>query len=341
MDTVTFDGVVYTKASVAARQCNYTPDYIGQLCRAKKLDARLVGRTWFVNLESIQAHKQHRHTKTRTEKSKPKTADIDSKQKPVRKEVTPVVTRTAARQLSQLAVTNGSKKEVRILPVAYEVDEEALLPKLTRKPTRPPKLVKIEPAEAHKISIVGRSANVTLVADSLPEVSLSGSLTVEDYPEPATVLLEKQPKNLGQKSHKTLKNKATSATAKKKVTPTTTPKSKQGSLLVKKIDDNAEQASTTVFVRQKAKKRQNLAREDKKTDTAQAATFTPQSVASQSSDAVPTLFVRLSPLMATLLAVGCVGLLFSASAQVVSSDSVYESKVVLQLANVLEILRQP
>ncbi|MFW6210402.1 MAG: hypothetical protein ACOC4E_02855 [Patescibacteria group bacterium] len=57
MDTVVLDGVQYLKVAVAAKQFDYTPDYLGQLCRAGKLDARLVGRTWFVNPESVAEHK--------------------------------------------------------------------------------------------------------------------------------------------------------------------------------------------------------------------------------------------------------------------------------------------
>lgn len=37
MDKVTFDKVEYVKATVAAKSFRYSSDYIGQLCRAKKL----------------------------------------------------------------------------------------------------------------------------------------------------------------------------------------------------------------------------------------------------------------------------------------------------------------
>lgn len=57
MDSVVLDGVQYLRVAVAAKQFDYTPDYLGQLCRAGKLDARLVGRTWFVNPDSVAEHK--------------------------------------------------------------------------------------------------------------------------------------------------------------------------------------------------------------------------------------------------------------------------------------------
>lgn len=61
MTTVTVDGVVYEKASTLAKRFKYTTDYIGQLCRAKKVDAQLIGRSWYVNPESLESHKESRY----------------------------------------------------------------------------------------------------------------------------------------------------------------------------------------------------------------------------------------------------------------------------------------
>ena len=61
MEAVIFDGKEYTKASVLAERFGYTQDYLGQLCRAKKVDARLVGRAWYINLESIEKHRSSRY----------------------------------------------------------------------------------------------------------------------------------------------------------------------------------------------------------------------------------------------------------------------------------------
>ena len=36
----------------------YTQDYIGQLCRGEKIDARRIGRTWYVCEKSILEHKK-------------------------------------------------------------------------------------------------------------------------------------------------------------------------------------------------------------------------------------------------------------------------------------------
>ncbi len=56
MNTVVIDGVTYTKAGTLAKQFRYTTDYIGQLCRAGKVDAQLVGRSWYVSEDSLMDH---------------------------------------------------------------------------------------------------------------------------------------------------------------------------------------------------------------------------------------------------------------------------------------------
>lgn len=58
-DIFIFEGKNYISARRASEISEYSSDYIGQLCRADKLDCRMVGRAWFVTLDSIEAHKRH------------------------------------------------------------------------------------------------------------------------------------------------------------------------------------------------------------------------------------------------------------------------------------------
>ncbi|HRH22600.1 MAG TPA: hypothetical protein PLB51_01220, partial [Candidatus Paceibacterota bacterium] len=48
-----FDGKKYISSRRAAEIFRYSNDYIGQLARDKKIDARMVGRSWFVSHESL------------------------------------------------------------------------------------------------------------------------------------------------------------------------------------------------------------------------------------------------------------------------------------------------
>lgn len=53
--------ILQDKNYISARRVHelfgYTSDYVGQLCRAGKLDCKMVGRSWFVTEESIVNHK--------------------------------------------------------------------------------------------------------------------------------------------------------------------------------------------------------------------------------------------------------------------------------------------
>ena len=52
-----FKGRKYISARRGAMLVGYNSDYVGQLSRAGKLHAKLVGRSWYVSEESILQHK--------------------------------------------------------------------------------------------------------------------------------------------------------------------------------------------------------------------------------------------------------------------------------------------
>jgi len=73
-DTITMDGRTYLSSARAAQLVGYTKDYVGQLARAGKIDAKLVGRSWYVEEGSVRKHKLGVHytltkTKKKTKKS--------------------------------------------------------------------------------------------------------------------------------------------------------------------------------------------------------------------------------------------------------------------------------
>ncbi len=51
------DGKTYISAKNATQLVGYTSDYIGQLCRANKIPAKLVGRSWYVSEQDLIRHK--------------------------------------------------------------------------------------------------------------------------------------------------------------------------------------------------------------------------------------------------------------------------------------------
>lgn len=64
MKTLEINGKTYVKATALARELGYTSDYIGQLCRGGKVKAEQVGRSWYVEKDSITAHKENRYRST-------------------------------------------------------------------------------------------------------------------------------------------------------------------------------------------------------------------------------------------------------------------------------------
>jgi hypothetical protein len=61
-----FDGKRYISSSRAAKITGYVNDYIGQLCRDNKIECRMVGRSWYVALDSLVQYKNLNGTGTRS-----------------------------------------------------------------------------------------------------------------------------------------------------------------------------------------------------------------------------------------------------------------------------------
>src|SRR3989344_6530853 len=60
MNPIFSDGKEYISAIRASKKIGYASDYIGQLCRAKKIPGQLIGRTWYVDYVSLVEHKKNR-----------------------------------------------------------------------------------------------------------------------------------------------------------------------------------------------------------------------------------------------------------------------------------------
>lgn len=57
---ISFDGKDYISASRGSKLTGYNPDYIGQLARGSKILSRQVGNRWYVERESLLAHKREK-----------------------------------------------------------------------------------------------------------------------------------------------------------------------------------------------------------------------------------------------------------------------------------------
>jgi|GEM_PF-2189397 len=66
MEELEIDGKKFVKSRDAAKKTGYTTDYIGQLCREKEINARMVGRSWYVDLDDVVAHKKDKKRSSRS-----------------------------------------------------------------------------------------------------------------------------------------------------------------------------------------------------------------------------------------------------------------------------------
>lgn len=57
MNEITIGDKIYISSKRAAEVTGYAKDYVGQLCREGHVDAKMVGRSWYVYEPSIRAHR--------------------------------------------------------------------------------------------------------------------------------------------------------------------------------------------------------------------------------------------------------------------------------------------
>jgi len=192
---------------------------------------------------------------------------------------------------------------------------------------------------------------VAFKAGDLPEVSLKGVLKIEDYPEiPEPAEEEKPKKELieeGSKVENKPKNKDISEERDKKtVSVKETAGSRSKKVKLKKLDVALQEKETEKIAEEKPQTLDvpvsNIPTQPVRRKTAVLASevpsFHPRSVRTPENSVEVSLLVSISPLVATIVALGCVLLLFSASAQVVTNDLASSSKVVFQKANLLDVL---
>src|SRR3989344_4644875 len=124
--SIFLEGKEYISASRASKKIGYASDYIGQLCRAKKIPGRLIGRTWYVDFALLTEHKKNRQLGKVKKLVVKKLVELTSIEKPIS---TPNPWVSTADAGSEIAVSTFSKK----LFFTYENDNRPWLPKLSKK----------------------------------------------------------------------------------------------------------------------------------------------------------------------------------------------------------------
>jgi len=171
MEEISVKGKNYIKAKDIARELGYTNDYIGQLCRAGKVEAELVGRTWYVNPESVQKHKKNRYRSTKA-----------STKRELRTNLLERMKEQEQNSRAHFYEHKPKKQEVNIL---YETDEADLMPVTTKqKPAKeqPAIELEVELADAKKVEVEAETEKqYHFEAPERKETKFFGTLKVTDF----------------------------------------------------------------------------------------------------------------------------------------------------------------
>ena len=172
MDVLTLGEKKYVKASVIARELGYTADYVGQLCRSGKVDAKLFGRSWYVYKDSIGEHKSTRYRSTQAKSVqavKIHIAESTSEDSPKRDH-----------NASMFYAHNSQKPSPR-----YVSDEAPLMPDTVKSGN-----LRVELAEATAVSIGSSDATYSFNAPKLPIVKFKGALSLSEFDDAETPVEE-------------------------------------------------------------------------------------------------------------------------------------------------------
>ena len=201
MDVLQVDDKKYIKATKIAHTLGYSSDYVGQLCRSGKVEAKLVGRSWYVLEGSIGNHKQERYRSTQATSVKAIKNAVEQK----------IQEKTVTASKGPLFYTHSSYKKM----PSYEQDDTELFPQTALAKNTHAKL-KIGLADASAVRVTSHSEAFDFVTPSMPKTVFKGTLVVNDYKEDSantlsggTVIHPKEVEQL--KVHKTFKNKAISS----------------------------------------------------------------------------------------------------------------------------------
>lgn len=159
MEVLVLDGKEYVKASKAARDLGYATDYVGQLCRGGKIDAHLIGRTWYVNQDELSTHKVEKKRNSRAK----------------------------AREYAKKSIAAHKEKIQTKVPdtyasvhIRYESDQSELIP-TTRKLS-----IATEGETKQKKTFADFDETKTIVENKGEKVVMSGELHVVDVTDAST-----------------------------------------------------------------------------------------------------------------------------------------------------------
>lgn len=184
MNSVTVDGKNYVKAKHLARELGYTTDYVGQLCRAEKVDAQLVGRSWYVNEASLRAHKQTRYRSNKQETIKQVERSLQAKDadEPEESFSVPVHAGVRTTSASEYASESFYDRLKESSVPKYHPDDTDLMP--TSTTTHKTGTVGVRLADAQSVKIKSKSKSYNFDPSEQEKLRFEGKIKVSAVEEP-------------------------------------------------------------------------------------------------------------------------------------------------------------
>lgn|GEM_PF-928275 len=189
MQKISFGGKEYVRATEVAKKFRYTADYVGQLCRSGKVESRLVGRNWFVVMESVTEYRKTKH-KTQKTNIKPKTKSSNTIRQRVRVKTPTRKVASVDRPKTVRLVKKASPRPTVGVEPTYTKDNSVLIPILTQSakisatkttPIKKRPVITVEARPSTTIEVTPDKRRVVkFKTQKLPEISLSGKLSVTD-----------------------------------------------------------------------------------------------------------------------------------------------------------------
>ncbi len=167
MKTISLNGESFVKAADIARDLGYTADYVGQLCRSGKVEAQLVGRSWYVNETSIKSHKKSRYRSSATKTKTALKQSLQSKQ--------------SEPPIGTIQVEDLQARR-KLTPVEYVTDDTELMPKMTGKSEV--RFIASKPLPVERIDVKATGVKYRVTTTELPKIRLQGAVKIADAEAP-------------------------------------------------------------------------------------------------------------------------------------------------------------
>lgn len=326
MQKITFGGTEYVKASEVAKRFRYTSDYVGQLCRSKKVNARSVGRNWYVELDSVVEYRKSKHkTQKQTAKKQVQKSSVSHR---VVKKVEPVTRAKTLRIAGSKAASVA--EETQIVKPQYSTDDGILVPvlgvksSLAKASKKKRSGVVIEPAKIKVIPVAkSKTTETQFKTEKLPEISLSGKLKIAEDDTDMDALIESDEQEMVSE----MKPKDKQSVVK------TAPK--EG----KKIDSSANVVGSKELISTDNRSNtENLPRKSaaKSNFSSSKSSFTPKSVSRKVAKR-SKLFMTLAITLVFSSLFG--GLLMSVGSEIVVVEGEYNNRLKFSLANLQQVVK--